>query len=131
MDIQEHNGIRYYSSHQYGYYRSGPKHGNKRMQRVVYSDTYGNIPHGWDVHHIDGDKSNNALENLVALSRADHLRLHPRSPKKRVMSFKCETCSAAFEAVHSGTNRFCSNRCRNRWHYQQAGPAVWNARRRK
>jgi HNH endonuclease len=28
------------------------------------------------VHHIDGDKANNALENLEVLSRAAHTRLH-------------------------------------------------------
>lgn len=28
------------------------------------------------VHHIDGDKSNNDLTNLVLMSRSDHARMH-------------------------------------------------------
>lgn len=28
------------------------------------------------VHHIDGDRSNNALENLVVLSRGEHSKIH-------------------------------------------------------
>lgn len=28
------------------------------------------------VHHIDFDKSNNSLDNLIVLTKSDHLRLH-------------------------------------------------------
>ena len=34
---------------------------------------------GFDVHHIDGDRANNAPFNLVLIERADHTRLHRRS----------------------------------------------------
>ncbi|WP_241473772.1 HNH endonuclease signature motif containing protein [Mycolicibacterium neoaurum] len=29
-----------------------------------------------DVHHIDGDKLNNKIENLRIMSRSEHLKLH-------------------------------------------------------
>jgi hypothetical protein len=28
------------------------------------------------VHHVDGDKKNNSLENLQVMLRSDHARLH-------------------------------------------------------
>lgn len=34
------------------------------------------LPSSEVVHHIDGDKLNNVLDNLIALSKADHRRAH-------------------------------------------------------
>jgi len=34
------------------------------------------LPSDWDVHHIDGDRSNNNIDNLIALSREDHIKVH-------------------------------------------------------
>jgi hypothetical protein len=34
------------------------------------------LPRGWDVHHIDRDKTNNTLENLALVTREGHRRLH-------------------------------------------------------
>lgn len=31
---------------------------------------------GFDVHHVDGDCTNNALENLVLIEHQDHMTLH-------------------------------------------------------
>lgn len=31
---------------------------------------------GYVVHHIDGNKKNNSLDNLAVLSRSEHTRLH-------------------------------------------------------
>ncbi len=42
----------------------------------------GKIPKGHEIHHIDGDKLNNKLENLEALSVEDHRRKHRNKHKK-------------------------------------------------
>jgi len=34
------------------------------------------IPSGFDVHHIDGDRSNEHIRNLVALPRETHQEFH-------------------------------------------------------
>lgn len=34
------------------------------------------LPAGWNVHHIDGNKTNNCLNNLALLTLPAHLRLH-------------------------------------------------------
>ena len=35
-------------------------------------------PNGLDVHHIDGDHTNNSLENLTRICRSCHLRAHSK-----------------------------------------------------
>jgi hypothetical protein len=44
--------------------------------RWVWINHFGAIPQGMDIHHKDGDKSNNEIENLEMLSRSDHLKRH-------------------------------------------------------
>lgn len=34
------------------------------------------IPKGWVVHHINQDKLDNRIENLIMLSQSKHMRLH-------------------------------------------------------
>jgi HNH endonuclease len=44
--------------------------------RWVWINHHGAIPEGMDIHHKDGDKDNNEIENLEMLSRSDHLKRH-------------------------------------------------------
>lgn len=48
--------------------------------RWVWINHHGAIPKGMDIHHKDGDKSNNEIENLEMLSRSDHLKRHWEDP---------------------------------------------------
>lgn len=43
---------------------------------------YGDIPERHDIHHIDGDRNNNRIENLEPLSRVKHNFKTDKSPKK-------------------------------------------------
>lgn len=52
-----------------------------RSYRKIYESHHGPIPkdamgNTFDIHHIDGDRDNNNIENLVALSIQDHYDLH-------------------------------------------------------
>jgi hypothetical protein len=52
-----------------------------RIYRDIWEKAYGPIPKdergiSFDIHHIDGDPTNNALENLKAVSVADHYDIH-------------------------------------------------------
>lgn len=49
------------------------------LHRVVYRKYNGNIPQGYVIHHLDGDKTNNSPSNLIALTPNDHSRLHKTS----------------------------------------------------
>ncbi len=44
------------------------------MHRYVWENEKGEIPKGWDIHHIDNDRSNNQVENLECLPKAEHTR---------------------------------------------------------
>lgn len=45
---------------------------NNRVRRPkkVYEDTHGPIPKGWIIYHIDGDRYNDEIDNLIAIPRA-------------------------------------------------------------
>jgi hypothetical protein len=71
---QEYNGVKY-TRRSNGYYAETC--GLRRfMHRVVWESNFGPIPTGWDVHHLDGDRTNNAPSNLAVLPKSEHTRLH-------------------------------------------------------
>jgi ribosomal protein L24E len=54
-----------------------PAEGRYRMAHdLVWESLHGPIPPGYQVHHVDGDKTNNAPENLVLLDALTHKRIH-------------------------------------------------------
>lgn len=44
------------------------------MHRYVWQHYNGEIPEQHDVHHIDGDKTNNDISNLECLPKSEHTR---------------------------------------------------------
>ena len=57
-----------------GYYRStlGDR---ELLHRYKYIKEIGNIPDEWDVHHMDQNRENNNIDNLVALPKDEHAYL--------------------------------------------------------
>lgn len=73
---QEFLGIKYYKKPQ-GYYKSEfVKYGGKLLHRVVWEHFNGQIPSGFHIHHINGNKADNSIENLEAISASDHSTHH-------------------------------------------------------
>jgi hypothetical protein len=51
--------------------------GRQRMlHNIIWEREYGTIPKGYQVHHKNGIKSDNRIENLELLSALEHKRLH-------------------------------------------------------
>ena len=45
----------------------------------IWEQSNGPKPEGCDIHHIDGDGQNNALENLICLTKSEHKQLHAKA----------------------------------------------------
>jgi len=66
------------------------KKGNKvRRCKYIWEQQNGEMPKGKMIHHIDGNKKNDAIENLQLCSRKEHRLLHISIEKEaRIMPFK-------------------------------------------
>ena len=69
---QEFLGVRYYLCGFY-YQRKG-----RRLHRAVWEHHNGPIPAGSHVHHRDGDRSNNGIDNLELMDGRAHVAHHGR-----------------------------------------------------
>lgn len=47
-----------------------------KNHRRIYEKTYGPIPEGYEIHHIDGNPLNNDPKNLKAVSIQEHYDIH-------------------------------------------------------
>jgi len=45
----------------------------KKRSRAIYEETYGDIPIGYVIYHIDGNRYNDDPKNLIAISRSQLL----------------------------------------------------------
>ena len=112
------------------YYMSSSGHfirGNCPLHQDIWIYYHGEIPKGYEIHHIDGDKGNNDIYNLQLLTKAEHRRLHLSKPELKSQFekvFECEYCHKKFTAVDCGTNRFCSPECKIRFSYREESNQV-------
>lgn len=88
---QEFNGVAYYRSGHY-FQRDGV-----HLHIAVWQYHNGEIPPGHHVHHRDGDRSNNQIENLQALPAFEHISAHSRSRVEYNLRHMEEMRSLAFE----------------------------------
>lgn len=59
----------------------------KLLHRLIYENTYGEIPKGYVIHHINENKLDNSISNLEAITRESHNSHHhkgiPRSEETK------------------------------------------------
>lgn len=81
-DVCTREGQRMYMGKKYareeatGYYvcTSGER---KRLHVAMWENKYGiEVPEGCVIHHLDWNKNNNVIENLVCLTVEEHERVH-------------------------------------------------------
>ena len=118
---------RVYSKMPRGYYRN--KHVGL-LHRNIYETHVGIIPHGFHVHHKNHNPEDNRVENLVALSHADHHALHERVGfdvfDGTITSGVCIECGGETETVRLTPSDYCSHRCYMRkYRRDRAEPAKY------
>lgn len=67
----KHKGITFFK-YPDGYYRNG----KTTLHRFKYEQKFGVVLPCFHIHHIDGNKLNNHLNNLLLLSPQEHIMLH-------------------------------------------------------
>lgn len=69
----------------HGYYQiTSIKEGNggKLLHRLIWEDFYKKpIPKGYDIHHVDGNSTNNKINNLQCVFSKLHQRFHKKNRK--------------------------------------------------
>lgn len=71
---QYFNGVKFTRDDKTGYYLNSTI--RKRIHRYVWEYYNGEIPFGYEIHHKDGDKSNNDISNLELLTSKAHRNYH-------------------------------------------------------
>ena len=80
-----------------GYYiitsrKKGYSH--KFLHRLIWEDWYGkSVPDGYVIHHLNGDKTDNRIQNLQCVERSKHIAFHNKS--------RCGENSSMFGKHHS------------------------------
>lgn len=113
---QEFNGIRYYRSGQY--FSNSSQKLERRLHRAVWLAHNGAIPDGCHIHHIDGDRSNNQIENLQCIAASSHGEHHghERSDEIAAMGRKYQHRTKSWHASDEGREW-------HREHYAATAPA--------
>lgn len=110
------NGRKYFKTSK-GYWQSTDCAG-KSLHIEVWKAANGEIPKGCEIHHIDFNPSNNALENLQCLTVSEHRSLHCKlrnqKPKSYDIVVACAQCGKEFMASRSDA-KFCSAACHSKW----------------
>lgn len=70
----EYNGLIYTRDEKTGYYLNSTT--RKRLHRAVWENEKGEIPVGYEIHHIDKDKATTDVKKLVCLSVEEHRKIH-------------------------------------------------------
>lgn len=91
--------------------RIGGRKGPMRLaHHIIWEEAYGPIPDACQIHHIDNDKQNNHLDNLLCLSVSEHQRMH--SPYWGLLNgVWTRVCADCREIGKEGKSSIC-NDCR-------------------
>lgn len=56
-----------------------------RINKLVYETFVGEIPEGYDIHHKNGIRDDNRVENLELIHKSDHAKRHIEEHKEKTL----------------------------------------------
>ena len=115
--IAYYNGYRFTRDDKTGYYLSSIKIGTrrKRLHIYVYECERGRaVPAGYQIHHIDGDKSHNEISNLACIPLHNHLSYHSRTYVEKHR----EEVNKQMESIRPMTKAWHRSPAGHEWHKQ-------------
>ena len=72
-----YNGKKYAQDPATGYYVCTTGKKRQRLHVAIWEHEHGVcVPEGCIIHHLDWDKTNNSIENLICLTVAEHEQVH-------------------------------------------------------
>ncbi len=87
-----------------------------KLHRYIWEQKNGAIPKGYQLHHIDGNKKNYHIENLLLVTQSDHLKIHAGWIKKgdKWVAKPCKDCKQLLplDSFYPRKGLTPSNRCR-------------------
>jgi len=98
------------------------KHGYVLHHRIIMENHLGRLLDASEiVHHVDGNKKNNCIDNLELTCQSEHARRHSSTGRKMCI-LKCPQCGEEFHRERSQTflsknTRYtcCSSSCRGKF----------------
>ena len=103
----------------------------ERMHRYVWEFYHGEIPEGYDVHHIDHDVNNNDISNLALIESREHKVLHGKEMsderRERLRKNLLENVSPKSKGWH----RSEEGRAWHKKHWEETGKALYAKRKFK
>ena len=104
---QDFDGQRYWRGGKY-FMRLG-----KHLHRAVWEKTYGPVPEGYHIHHINHDRDDNRLENLSCLPARVHKQQHADAVSfvetmTRKVLLQCRECGDLYACTTSRATVSCA-----------------------
>lgn len=100
------------------YYTKNQEH-KLATHRKIWEDKFGKIPEGFIIHHKNGNKRDNRIENLEMISHKEHSWIHfGRINKDGVWVKKCRACQnelpkEAFTFITKNNSSYWKGTCKS------------------